>query len=84
MPAVAPRHDSLQYDGTNGTFICESFLDGTEFTLVSDDGLQLVFHDLENALKTVPLNGWVVRLWNHGLAWYGSNEDYPVMWNELT
>lgn len=84
MASVTQKYDSIQYDGTNGTFICEGFLDGSAYALVNDTGTLLTFTDSENSLKAVPLDGWVVRSTNHELVWRGSNASYAAQWTEIT
>lgn len=58
MAAIRPALESVQYDGTNGTYIGETFLSNT--TVGSDDGQTLQLVDNAND-PIVTLNDWVVR-----------------------
>lgn len=73
MAHVVPYKESIQYDGTNGTYIINTFFNNS-VTLVSDTGTALTWADFDNQQHTVPLNGWTLR--NNG-----GNESPPVMSN---
>lgn len=79
MPTVTPHYESVQYTGDAATIL--AFLDGAEYTLSSETAERLVLLDGEGTPKTIPVNGWVVRTWNHELAWQGSNVSYLAQWS---
>lgn len=61
MVRVVYNFESIQYDGTNGQFICGTWMN---IGLVSDDGQTLVYSTPEGT-NTVHLNDYVIR---QGLA----------------
>jgi hypothetical protein len=84
MSTLAPKLDSLQYDGTNGTYIAETYLDGAVYSVYSDTGTVLTLVEGGENFTVIPLNGWVVRaLWNSGPYWTGSNTTYLAQWAEV-
>lgn len=83
MANVVRLRESVQYTGINGTYIAGTFLDGWTYTIISDDGTQLVMQDGEGMTKTIPLNGWAIRGWGHTLDWHGSNAAYQAQWVAL-
>lgn len=58
MPAVTTRRSSIQYDGTNGSFIAGTWC--TAITFVSDSGTVFVYKDIDNNNQTVNLDEWLV------------------------
>lgn len=60
MALVVPYLESIQYDGTNGTYIIDTWLDGA-VTLVSDTGTVLTWENFEESETHVNLDGWVLR-----------------------
>lgn len=60
MTLVVPYKESIQYDGTNGTFIIDTFLDGS-VDFVSDNGTTLVWENFEEATRNVSVGGWVLK-----------------------
>lgn len=58
MPLVVQYREALQYDGTNGSYICETW---SNVTLSSDDGNALVFLDGEGNPNTINNGDWVVK-----------------------
>ena len=61
MAFVVPYKESIQYDGTNGSFIIDTWLGGA-VTLVSDTGTTLTWENIEHDVKAVPLDGWLVKV----------------------
>lgn len=60
MALVTPYKESIQYDGTNGSFIIGTWVTGaTDF--VSDNGTTLTWENEEDAIRTVNVGGWVVK-----------------------
>lgn len=60
MAIVVPYKESIQYDGTNGSYIIGTWVTGaTDF--VSDNGTTLTWENEENAIRTVNVSGWVVK-----------------------
>jgi hypothetical protein len=82
MPTVTQHYESAQYTGDSAAVL--AFLDGAVYTLSSETPERLVLLDGEGTPKTIPINGWVVRTWNHELAWQGSNPAYLAQWTELS
>jgi hypothetical protein len=82
MPTVTHRYESAQYTGDAAEIV--AFLDGAEYTISSETAERLVLLDGEGTPKTIPLNGWVVRTWNHELMWQGSNPAYLAQWAVLS
>ncbi len=60
MAIVVPYKESIQYDGTNGTFIIDTWLNG-EVTLVSDTGTTLTWQNFEESTKSVTTGGWLIK-----------------------
>ena len=59
MKQIVPRWEAEQYDGTNGAFICGSFLTPPA-TLVSEtDGV--LIYEVQGYQRTVNLNDYVLR-----------------------
>ena len=82
MPTVTPHYESAQYTGDAAVIL--AFLDGAEYTLSSETAERLVLLDGEGTPKTIPVNGWVVRSWNHELVWQGSNASYLAQWSVVS
>jgi hypothetical protein len=82
VTAVTRRLESIQYDGTNGSFICGTWLD---VTLDSDDGEVLVFLDGDQNLTNVPQNYYLIRSRSTDQfpTAIVSPSDYALMWHEL-
>jgi hypothetical protein len=59
MKRIVPRWESVQYDGTNGDFICGEFLTPPA-TKISEDGGVLVY-EVQGYQRTVNLNDHVLR-----------------------
>lgn len=60
MARVIYNLESVQYDGTNGDYICGTWL--ANCTKVSDNGSVLVYEDgADHSNHTVNLNDYVVR-----------------------
>ncbi|MGW5616287.1 hypothetical protein [Streptomyces sp. NPDC003877] len=81
MAIVTRRHESMQYDGTNGTAVAE-WLDGA-YTISSDTGVQLMLLSSEGSRKVIPATGWLVRDASHELVWYGTGASYAVQWTDV-
>ncbi|NUK07456.1 hypothetical protein HRW18_05390 [Streptomyces lunaelactis] len=90
MAFIVPRIESVQYDGTNGQFIANTFLADT--VVVSDDGTTLVL-DLQ-AYPYESVDRYTVRQgeWVIGHAWNGEryrfysrtpDADYRSQYAEL-
>jgi len=80
MARVIYNFESIQYDGTNGAFICGTWMN---VGLISDDGQTLVYQALEGQV-TVNLNDYVIRSgpedqWGRSL----SPERYAIEFYEL-
>lgn len=58
MAHVVYNQESVVYDGTNGTFICSTWLDVTE---VSDNGSVLVYQPAEGGLRSANVGDYVIR-----------------------
>ncbi len=86
MPTLVQKLDSLQYDGTNGTYIAETYLDGNIYSVYSDTGTVLTLLETNpggDSYVTISLNNWVIRaLWNNFIYWHGSNSAYLAQWAE--
>lgn len=84
MPFVVAKLESIQYDGTNGQYIADTFLSGT--TLGSDDGQLLQLLDGMNDPQ-VHLGDWVIRrAVDAGRFQYAgacSDADYHTVYAEL-
>jgi len=83
MPYVVPKQISVQYDGTNGVYICGDWSDNA-LTLVSDDGQTLhvqwtVDPDIET---TVQVGDWII-FQTSGLLHRASAAAYAQNWLEL-
>lgn len=84
MATVTHRYESAQYDGTNSAAIL-AFLDGASYTLVEANEARLVLTDSEGSRKTIPTDGWVIRLgWSHELVWQGTNTAYLAQWTVVS
>lgn len=82
MPIVTPKLESLQYDGTNGTFITETWL--VSVTSVSDDGQTLVFRNMEGSEYTLQAGDWVVcAAGNRLFPQIVTEVDYATYWVEI-
>ncbi|MDG9705537.1 hypothetical protein [Streptomyces sp. DH37] len=83
MAVVVHRVESIQYDGTNGTFIATEWLTGV--TLGSDDGQTLALRDADDNPISVEAGGWVIRAGtNHGMLSVHTDEQYQRQWVEVT
>lgn len=61
MAIVVPYKESIQYDGTNGSFIIGTWVTGaTDF--VSDNGTTLTWENEEDAIRTVNSGGWLIKV----------------------
>jgi hypothetical protein len=58
MALVVDNRESIQYDGTNGAHVAETFL---SCTLTSDDGAEMWFLSGDGEQVRVPLNHFVIR-----------------------
>lgn len=58
MALVVDRRESIQYDGTNGQHVAETFL---SCVLTSDDGTEMVFLSGDGEQVRVPLHHFVIR-----------------------
>jgi len=84
MPTLVQKLDSLQYDGTNGTYIADTYLDGNVFSVYSDTGTVLTLIEGGENYTVIPLNGWVIRtLWSNLPYWTGTNTAYLAQWAEI-
>lgn len=82
MPIVTPKTESIQYDGTNGSFITGEWL--SVITLVSDDGQRLVFTNLEGSEYTLQVGDWVLRTpGNRMFPQVVTAADYEALWVEI-
>ncbi|NUL03607.1 hypothetical protein HRW07_10235 [Streptomyces lunaelactis] len=85
MPSVIEKLESVQYDGTNGSYIAETFLGGGT-TVGSDDGRVLQLVDGMND-PTVPLGHWLIRRAAGAGRWQyvgvRSDADYQAMYTVL-
>lgn len=70
MPSVTRRYESEQYDGTNGSYLTETFCPSVK--LISDTGAALVFQDGDGGQHTVKLNDYLVRQSN-------TNDPFPIV-----
>lgn len=60
MALVVPYRESIQYDGTNGTYIINTWLGGT-VTLISDTGTTLTWENFEESIRSVNTGDWVLK-----------------------
>lgn len=60
MAHVVPYRESIQYDGTNGTYIISTWLNGS-VTLISDTGSVLTWENNESVQRNIPVGGWVIK-----------------------
>lgn len=58
MALVIDKRESIQYDGSNGSHVAETFLN---CTLLADDGNELTFLSGDGDTIRVPLNHYVIR-----------------------
>ncbi|MFI6105851.1 hypothetical protein [Streptomyces sp. NPDC051310] len=62
MALVTERYESIQYDGTNGRYIAETWL--ANCALVEDTGTLLTIDDVGptgSGLVNVEVGGWVIK-----------------------
>ncbi|MER7813789.1 hypothetical protein [Streptomyces sp. NPDC096153] len=83
MPIVTQRHESIQYDGTNGQEIADSWL--SDATLVSDNGqtLRLKIAGWPPVTYEIPLGYYVIRYYGKTFHQSVSPADYVQNWVEL-
>jgi len=60
MALVVPYRESIQYDGTNGSYIIDTWLSGS-VTLISDTGTTLTWENFEESVNHVDINGWLTK-----------------------
>ncbi len=83
MALVVPYMESIQYDGTNGSYIVNTWLNGA-VTLVSDNGATLVWENVEEYTRSVSVNGWLVKqTGNEGDPSPYTNAQYTAQYVEL-
>lgn len=58
MPTVVQYHESIQYTGSNGSYICGTWAD---LDLVSDNGTTLTFSDGSAEQSSVTSGGWLIK-----------------------
>lgn len=83
MAHVVPYRESIQYDGTNGSYIINTFFNNS-VTLVSDTGTELTWTAFDNIERTLALGDWTFR--NNGDNSSPSsvtNADYLAGWVEI-
>lgn len=80
MPYVFQYKESIQYDGTNGSYIIHDWLHDS-VTLVSDTGTELAW--LGDNPRSVPLNGWVLKdVGSNTDPQNFTDVDYQAYWTE--
>lgn len=82
MPFVVEYLESIQYDGTNGTFICGEWC---VLPLVSDDGTVLVAGGVDGDFHTAHVGDWFVKASSAGSnAWVIPKTQYETRFREIT
>lgn len=84
MAYVVERRKAVQYDGTNGAYICGEWSNGG-VTLLSDDGETLRVQATEQPefQATVPVGNWLVALLPY-IVQSLTPEQYAITWLELS
>ncbi len=83
MALVVPYKESIQYDGTNGSYIIDTWLGGA-VTLLSDTGTTLTWRNYEESVRSVNVNGWLVKgVVNDSDPGSYTNTDYAAYFLEL-
>lgn len=59
MADVTQRYASVQYDGTNGSYIAGTW--NIAITFISDNGTTFVFRDGDGVNHSVAVNDWLVQ-----------------------
>lgn len=83
MPYIVERRIAIQYDGTNGAYICGEW-SGGGLTLLSDDGQHLVVQAAgqQEYIATVPVGNWVVAQ-PPSIVQSIPPDQYAINWLEL-
>ncbi len=83
MALITQRQESIQYDGTNGTEIANTWL--ADATLVSDDGqtLRLKIAGWPPIQYEIPLGYYVLRYYGKTFYQSVSPADYTQNWVEI-
>lgn len=70
MTTVTRKYSSIQYDGTNGSYITGTW--NTSITFVSDNGTTFVYKDGDNTNQNVSVGNWLIRQ-------AGVSDSFPVL-----
>ncbi len=68
--------EPIQYDGTNGSYIVNTWLGGAPYSIISDTGTVLTIAVEDSNNRVVVLNGWLIKGWGNSLSWNGTNAEY--------
>ncbi len=73
--------EPIQYDGTNGSYIVNTWLGGAPYSIISDTGTVLTIAVEDSNNRVVVLNGWLIKGWGNSLG--PTRNTWIVMWKCL-
>lgn len=80
MTTVTKKYDSIQYDGTNGSYIAGTW--NTYITFVSDNGTTFVYQDGDDTNRNVSVGNWLTQQMGVGDSFPAleTNSEYLARW----